>query len=125
MIAKLVNQQDALCILRGKKKLNNLDEGSKKRLKTQKIHINESLCPPYWQLLGKCNVLLKRKYISNFYLVNSKLKIKCRPTDDRATEVKHEDDFRQIFRNEIINEINRQYKVSLEESQSAEQSPEQ
>ena len=107
MIAKLVNRQDALCILRGKKKLHNLDEGSKKRLKTQKIHINESLCPPYWKLLGKCNALLKRKYIINFYSVNGKLKIKCGPAYHRATEVKHEDDLRQIFRNEIINGINR------------------
>ena len=125
MIAKLVNRQDALCILRGKKKLQNLDEDSKKRLKTQIIHINESLCPPYQKLLGKCNALLKRKYISNFYSVNDKLKIKCGPTDDRATEVKHEDDLQQIFGNEIVNEINRRYEVSMEESQSAEQSPEQ
>ena len=125
VIAKLVNRQDALSILRGKKKLRNLDEGSKKRLKTQNIYVNESLCPPYWKLLGKCNALLKRKYISNLCLVNGKLKIKRGPTDDRATDIKHEDDLRQIFGDEIINEINKRYKVSMEKSQSAEQSPEQ
>ena len=92
VIAKLVNQQDVQSILRGKKKLQNLDKGRKKRLKTQKIYVNESLCPPYRNLLGKCNALLKRKYISNFYSVNGKLKIKRGPTDDRATEIKHEDD---------------------------------
>ena len=43
----------------------------------------------------------------------------------RATNIKHEDDHRQIFGEEIINEINRQYEVSMEESQSAYQSPEQ
>ena len=70
VIAKLVNRQDALGILRGKKKLQNLDEGSKKRLKTQNIYVNESLCPLYEKLLEKCNALFKRKLISNFYSVN-------------------------------------------------------
>ena len=76
MIAELVNRQDALGILRGKKKLQNLDEGSKKRLKTQNIYVNESLCPLYEKLLEKCNALFKRKLISNFYSVNGKLKVK-------------------------------------------------
>ena len=124
-MAKLLNGQDELGILREKKKLPNLDEGSKKRLKTQKIYVNESLCPLYQKLLGKCNALLKRKYISNCCWVHGKLKIKRGPTDDRATNIKHEDDLWQIFGDEIINEINCQYEVSMEESQSAEQSPEQ
>ena len=68
---------------------------------------------------------VKRKYISNFHSVNGKLKIKPGPTDDCATEVKHENDLQQIFGNEIINEINRRYEVIMEESQSTEQSPEQ
>ena len=80
-----------------KEKLRNLDEGSKKRLKTQKICVNESLCPPYQKLLGKCNAILKRKYISNFYSVNGKLKIKPGCTDSRATDTKHDDGLQQIF----------------------------
>ena len=67
-----------------------------------------NLCPQCRKLLGKCNALLQRKYISNFYSVNGNLKIKCGPTDDRATDTKHEDDLQQIFKDEIINEINRQ-----------------
>ena len=67
-----------------------------------------NLCPQCRKLLGKCNALLQRKYISNFYSVNGNLKIKCGPTDDRATDIKHEDDLQQIFKDEIINEINRQ-----------------
>ena len=63
-----------------------------------------NLCPPYLKLLEKCNALLQRKYISNFYSVNCKLKIKCGPTDDRATDIKHEDDLQQIFEDEIINQ---------------------
>ena len=87
--------------------------------------MNESLSPPYRKLVGKCNALLKTKNISSFYSVHGKLKIKHGPTDDRATVIKHEVDLRQIFGDEIINEINRRYEVSMEESQSAEQSPEQ
>ena len=83
------------------------------------------MSPSYRKLLGKCNTLLKRKYILNFYSVNGKLKIKRGPADDRATDVKHEDDLRQIFGNEIINGINRGYEISKEESQSTEQSAEQ
>ena len=120
VIAKLVNRQDALSILRGKKKLRNLHEGSKNRLRTKKNYVNESLCAPYRKLLGKGNAILKRKLISNFYSVNGKLKIKRGTADDRATDVRHEDDLRQIFRDEIINEINRRYEISQEESQSAE-----
>ena len=86
-----MNWQDALSILRGKKKFRNLDEGSKNRLRTKKMYVNESLYPPYQKLLGKCNALLKRKLISTFYSVNGKLKIKRGPTGDRATDVKHED----------------------------------
>ena len=67
-----------------------------------------NLCPQCRKLLGKCNALLQRKYISNFYSVNGNLKIKCGPTDDRATDIKHEDDLQHIFKDEIINEINRQ-----------------
>ena len=75
VIVKLVNWQDALSILRGKKKLWNLDEGNKSRLRTKKNYVNESLCPLYQNLLAKCNALLKRKYIWNFYSVHGKLKI--------------------------------------------------
>ena len=75
VIVKLVNWQDALSILRGKKKLWNLDEGNKNRLRTKKNYVNESLCPLYENLLAKCNALLKRKYIWNFYSVHGKLKI--------------------------------------------------
>ena len=93
VIAKLVNLQDALLsILREKKKITGLDEGSKDSLRTQKICASESMCPPYRKLLEKCNVLLKRKYISNFYSVNVKLKIQRRPADDSATCIKHGDD---------------------------------
>ena len=70
----------------------------------------------------QCTV--KEMYISNFYLVNDKLKIKCGPADDRPTDIKIDDDLRQVFGDEIINKINRRYEISKEETHSAEQSAE-
>ena len=109
----------------GKEKLRTLDEGKNNRLTTQKRYINESLCTQHWKLLGKHNAPLKRKYISNFYSFNGKLNIKRGPADDRATDKKHEDHVQQIFKDEIINKINRWCDVRTEKSQTAEQSAEQ
>ena len=67
---------------------------------------------------------IKEMYISNFSLVNAKLKIKCGPADDRPTDIKNDDDLRRIFEGEIINKINRRYEISKEETHSAEQSAE-
>ena len=67
---------------------------------------------------------IKEMYISNFYLVNGKLKIKCVPADDCPTDIKNDDDLRQIFGDEIINKINRRNKISKEEIHSAKRSAE-
>ena len=58
-VAKLVNRRDALALLRNKKKLRELSPYGKKKLKTNKLYVNESLCPIYKRILGKCNALLK------------------------------------------------------------------
>ena len=108
VIVKLVNWQDALSILRGKKKLWNLDEGNKNRLRTKKNYVNESLCPLYQNLLAKCNALLKRKYIWNFYSVHGKLKIQSYRFKAWRWFPKN------LWRKN--NKINRQYKISKEES---------
>ena len=60
VIAKLTNRKDAIDILRRKKKLRTLSDEEKRKLNCQKIYINESLCPKYRQLLGKCNALFKK-----------------------------------------------------------------
>ena len=65
VIAKLVNRRDALALLRN----------GKRKLKTNKVYVNESLCPSYKRILGKCNAILKKKYITSFCTVNGKMKI--------------------------------------------------
>ena len=50
--------KDAIAILRNKKKLCELIQEGNKKLKSQKIYVNESLCPAYKRILGKCNALL-------------------------------------------------------------------
>ena len=60
VIAKLVNRRDALALLRNKKKLRELSPDGKRKLKTNKVYVNESLCPSYKRILGKCNAPLKK-----------------------------------------------------------------
>ena len=50
-----------------------------------------NLCPAYKRILGKCNALLKKKYIDAFYANNGKVKIKygCR-NGLETTEISHE-----------------------------------
>ena len=45
VIAKVCNCRDAIKILRNKKKLRELNQERKKKLKSEKIYVNESLCP--------------------------------------------------------------------------------
>ena len=58
VIAKVCNGRDPIVILRNKKKLSELSQEGKKKLKSQKIYVNESLCPAYKRILRKCNALL-------------------------------------------------------------------
>ena len=74
-MAKLVNRRDALALLRNKKKLRELSPDRKRKLKTNKAYVNESLCSSYKRILSKCNALLKKKCIASFYTVNEKIKI--------------------------------------------------
>ena len=110
VIAKLVNRRDAIGILKNKKKLRNLTSNDKKRLNSEKIYINESLCRPYRQLLGKCNALYKRRHINSFYTINGKLKIHYDSEDEHGereevTVITHEIDLYDIFGEEIMKEI--------------------
>ena len=66
VIATVCNCRDAIIILRNKKKLRELNQEGKKKLKSEKIYVNESLCPACKPILGKCNALLKKKYVDSF-----------------------------------------------------------
>ena len=102
VITKLINQRDALALLRNKKKLPELSPDGKRKLKTNKIYVNESLCPSYKRILGKCNALLKKKYITSFYTVNGKIKITYETNNGNVTSmVNHEEDLLEIFGKDI------------------------
>ena len=107
VIAKLVNRRDALVLLRNKKKLRELSPNGKRTMKTNKVYVNEYLCPSYKRIIGKCNALLKKKYITSFYTVNGKIKITYKANNGNVTTVViHKEDLFKIFGKDIIDEIN-------------------
>ena len=106
VIAKLVNRQDATKILRNKKKLREMDNQTQTKLRSKKVYVNESLCGTYRKLLGKCNALQRKKYLTSFYTINGKLKIKY---DNNIEEISHENDLKEIFGEAIVNEINAEH----------------
>ena len=79
VILKSVNRRTTLNILKSKKNLKNLNHEQKQKLSDHglrnKIYINESLCPYYRGLFGKCNALFKKNLLKNFYTVNGMIKI--------------------------------------------------
>ena len=101
VIAKLVNRCDALTLLRNNKKLHELSPDGKRKLKTNKIYVNESLCPSYKRILSKCNALLKKKYITSFYTINGKIKITCKANNGNVTSVVNHEDLLEIFGKDI------------------------
>ena len=69
-----------LCLLRLqsfsiRRKLRELSQEGKKKLKSQKTYVNESLSPAYKCILGKCNALLKRNMLMHFTHSMEKLKL--------------------------------------------------
>ena len=75
-IAKLVNRRDAIAIIRNKKKLREIHDEDKQKLRSNKIYVNNSLCLAFRKLLGKCNSLHKIKKLNLFYTINGKIKIR-------------------------------------------------
>ena len=110
VIAKLTNRRDAIDILRRKKKLRSLTEDEQRKLKCQKIYVNESLCPKYRQLLGKCNALFKRGACSGFYTINGKIKVKI--NEEEAKIIGHNEDLIEVFGEATMQEIEEERRSS-------------
>ena len=106
VIAKICNLRDAIAIFRNKKKLRELSQEGKKKLKSQKIYVNESLCPAYKLILGKRNALLKKNYVDTFYTINGKVNVKygCR-NGQETTEISYEKDLIEVFGVDIMRTI--------------------
>lgn len=103
VIAKLTNRRDAIDILRRKKKLRTLSDEEKRKLNCQKVYINESLCPKYRQLLGKCNALFKKGKCVGFYTINGKIKVKI--NEDETKIISHNVDLVEQFGEETMKAI--------------------
>ena len=110
VIAKICNLRDAIAIFRYKKKLRELSQEGKKKLKSQKIYVNESLCPAYKLILGKRNALLKKNYVDTFYTINGKVNIKygCR-NGQEITEISYEKDLIEVFGVDIMRAIDAEH----------------
>ena len=55
VITKLMNRQDAIAILTNKRKLREILDIDKEKLRSNKIYVNKCLCPAFRELLGKYN----------------------------------------------------------------------
>lgn len=87
VIAKSVNQRDALAILTNKMKLCEPSTHGKRILKTNKVYANALLCPSCKCIMEKGKFLLKKKYISPFYIINVKIKTMYEPNNVNVTNV--------------------------------------
>ena len=95
IIVKFSSRRKSSDILHNKKKLKNID-GSKFDFNAGvKLYINESLCPYYRGLWGKCKKLWLDKVIFSFYTINGILRIK-KCERDRAIPITHDEDLWQF-----------------------------
>ena len=90
VIAKVCNRRDAIAILRNHRKLRELSQG------------------------GKCNALLKKKYVDAFYTINGKVKIKygCR-NGQETTEISHEKDLIEVFGIGIMRAVDEEHESKI------------
>ena len=87
VIAKSVNQRDALAILTNKMKLREPSTHGKRILKTNKVYVNALLCPSCKCIMEKGKSLLKKKYIASFYIINVKIKTMYESNNVNVTNV--------------------------------------
>ena len=114
VIAKLINRQDVYELYKRKKILRDLSDEDKTQLHIDsKLYVNESLCPAYRILLGKCNSLYKQKKIQAFYTSNGTIRIKtCGFKNDNGdligcdvTKIEHIYDLEALFGKDVMNTL--------------------
>ncbi|XP_066930321.1 putative leucine-rich repeat-containing protein DDB_G0290503 [Clytia hemisphaerica] len=115
VIMKSVNRRTVLNALRSRKKLKDLTDGQKNSLREKKvghkIYINESLCPYYRGLFGKCNALFKKKLVKSFYTINGTIRII--DSNDNKLVIGHIHDLESHFGKKVIDSIKLQNKRHL------------
>ena len=70
--------------------------------------------PAYKRILGKCNALLKKKYVDAFYTINGKVKIKygCK-NGQETTEISHEKDLIEVFGIDIMKAVDKEHESKI------------
>ena len=79
-----------------KKKLRNIDVGELNFAEETRLFLNDSLCPYYRGIYGKCKRLLEAKKISSFWTWNGNIKIKL-DESSRPINITHDVDLYSRF----------------------------
>ena len=64
--------------------------------------------------MGKCNALLKKKYVDAFYTINGKAKIKYGGRNGQeTTEISHEKDLMEVFDIDIMRAVDEEHERKI------------
>lgn len=96
IIIKFTNRKTVHKIFQNKKKLKGISKENFDYPVNEKIFINESLCPHYRVILGRCNLLYKNKLISGFKTSNGLVMIQL-SENGQYTKIIHGDDLKKQF----------------------------
>ena len=113
IIAKCINRQDTMAILRAKKTLREVDDAAKTKLRVKgKIFINESLCPEYRRLFGICNGLYKAKKLTSSYTINGAIKVVIEEQGETKI-IGHINDLYYLFGEKAVEELINEHKSKM------------
>ena len=82
-IVKFVNRKTCVSALKNRRKLKETDQVDFGFPRESKLYLNESLCPYYRGIWGKCKGLLSEKLISRLWTYNGAVTIKISEDSDR------------------------------------------
>ena len=97
-IVRLVNRKTCESALKNRKKLKESNKIALGFPEDTKLFINDSLCPYYRVLYGKCKKLYKNGDIVNFWTYNGMVTIRIRENGN-FTNILHENDLFKLFPN--------------------------
>ena len=95
-IVKFVNRKSAFQALQKRLTLKDLDKSVLNMPSDTVIYLNESLCPYYRMLHGKCKMLWQQNKIFSFWVSNGNVRYRLREHGNFAT-VEHLEDLQKSF----------------------------
>ena len=94
----MVNRKKCEQALANRKRLKDVDMTDLKFEVDTRIFLNDSLCPYYRGIYGKCKSLYREKLIHGFWTYNGIVRIKVTEKGAPKT-ITHDDDLYKIFPN--------------------------